>query len=477
MTVQGRRPGDQRVRVQRTQPQEFTVRAPRRIRKPPSPAPSLLAAFAVLITIGTVLLMLPFASQSGEPTAFVDALFTATSAACVTGLVVLDTGTYWSPFGQVVIMLLIQAGGFGIMAGSTLLLSLVVGRRTTLRNRVIIQESLGGLQLGNVTWIVKRIAIFTFVAEGVGAVVLSLAFIIGGEAGGVGNPLGLWWGVFHSVSAFNNAGFDLTGGFQSLVPFRDDWVVLLMHGLLLVLGGLGFAIVGDALTKRRWIRFALETKVVLSTTAVLLVVGAVIIGATEWGNPATLGQLPTEQRALNALFESATLRTAGFTALDTGALLDQTLFVVMALMFIGGASGSTAGGIKVTTFSVLLIAIVSSVRGQPSAEAFGRRIQHQIVYRALSVVLLSIGVVFVVAFLLTVMNPAPFVETLFEAVSAAGTVGASTGITTELDDPSRLLLTATMFAGRLGPLTLVLALAARARPVAYRPAVESIRIG
>ncbi len=477
MTIQGRRPGDQRVRVQRTQPQEFTVRAPKRLRKPPSPAPSLLIAFAVLIAIGTVLLMLPFATQSGQATSFVDALFTATSAACVTGLVVLDTGTHWSAFGQVVIMLLIQAGGFGIMAGSTLLLALVVGRRTTLRNRVIVQESLGGFQLGNVTWLVKRIAIFTLVAEGIGAIVLATSFMVGGEAGGVGHPLGLWWGLFHSVSAFNNAGFDLTGGFQSLIPFRDDWVVLLTHGLLLILGGLGFAIVGDALAKRRWIRFALETKVVLLSTAVLLVVGAVLIGATEWANPETLGALPPEQRALNALFESATLRTAGFTALDTGALLDQTLFVVMALMFIGGASGSTAGGIKVTTFSVLLIAIWSSVRGQPSAVAFGRRIQHQVVYRALSVVLLGIAVVFVVGFLLTVLNSARFVETLFEAVSAAGTVGASTGITTDLDTPSRLLVTLTMYAGRLGPITLVLALAARARPVASRPAVESMRIG
>ena len=477
MTIQGSRPGDQRVRVQRTQPEEFTVRPPKRIGKPPSPAPTLLSAFAILIAIGTALLMLPFATQSGDPTPFVDALFTATSAACVTGLVVLDTGTHWSAFGQVVIMLLIQAGGFGIMAGSTLFLSMVIGRRTTLRNRVIVQESLGGLQLGNVTWIVKRIAIFTLVVEGVGAVILAASFSLGGEAGGVGNPLGLWWGLFHSISAFNNAGFDLTGGFQSLTPFRDDWVVLMTHGMLLILGGLGFAIVGDAIGKRRWVRFALETKVVLLTTAVLLVAGAVLIAATEWANPATLGQLPQEQRALNALFESATLRTAGFTALDTGGLLDQTLFVVMALMFIGGASGSTAGGIKVTTFSVLLIAIVSSVRGQPSAMAFGRRIQHQVVYRALSVVLLGIGLVFVVAFLLTVMNPARFVETLFEAVSAAGTVGASTGITTELDTPSRLLLAVTMYAGRLGPLTLVLALAARARPVTSRPAVESIRIG
>ena len=477
MTLEGRRPGDRRIRVQRTQPEEFTIKAPRRLRRSPSPAPTLLFAFAVLIVVGTALLMLPIASADGTATPFIDALFTATSAACVTGLVVLDTGTYWSPFGQVVILLLIQAGGFGIMAGSTLFLALVVGRRTTLRDRVIVQESLGGLQLGSVTWIIKRIAIFTIVIELAGAIVLSIAFMAGPEAGPPWTPLGIWWGVFHSVSAFNNAGFDLTGGFQSLIPFRDDWVVLLTHGLLLVLGGLGFAIVGDAIRKRRFGRWALETKLVLLTTAALLVTGTVLIGLTEWTNPATLGQLPPEQRALNALFESATLRTAGFTALDTGALFDQTLFVVMALMFIGGASGSTAGGIKVNTFSVLMIAIISSIRGQPSAMAFGRRIQHQVVYRALSVALLGLAVVVSVGFALTVLNEARFVDTLFEAVSAAGTVGASTGITDKLGDPSKLLIALTMYAGRLGPLTLVLALAARARPVPYRPAVESVRIG
>jgi trk system potassium uptake protein len=269
----------------------------------------------------------------------------------------------------------------------------------------------------------------------------------------------------------------MTGGFQSLIPFRDDWVVLLTHGILLVLGGLGFAIVGDAVFKRRWSRLALETKLVLATTVVLLVGGAILIGFMEWDNPATLGALPAEQRFLNAFFESATLRTAGFTALETGAFLDETLFVVMALMFIGGASGSTAGGIKVNTFSVLLIAIVSTVKGEPSAAAFGRRIQHAIVYRALAVALLSIAFVFLTGVGLAFTTDATFIETLFEAVSAFGTVGASTGITPDLSDPARLMTTVAMFIGRLGPLTLVLALAARAHPVAYRPAVESVRIG
>jgi trk system potassium uptake protein TrkH len=420
--------------------------------------------------------MLPFATQSGEATRFIDALFTATSAACVTGLVVVDTATHWSPFGQVVILVLIQLGGFGIMTGSTLLLFLFL-RRTRLRDRLLVQESLGGLQLGTVTSLVRRIAIFTLACELVGAVILSIAFMAGPEAGPRWHPLGIWWGVFHSISAFNNAGFDLTGGFSSLIPFRDDWVVLLTIGTLLTLGGLGFAIVGDAIGRRRWHRMALETKLVLAATGALLMAGTVLIGLTEWANPATLGALPTEQRLLNAFFESATLRTAGFTALDTGAFVEASLFVVMALMFIGGASGSTAGGIKVNTFAVLLIAIASTVRGEPSATAFGRRIPHAVVYRALAVALLAIAFVFAVGLGLTLTTDASFVQTLFEAVSAFGTVGATTGITPELTDPARLITAFAMFAGRLGPLTLVLALAARAHPVSYRPAVESVRIG
>jgi trk system potassium uptake protein TrkH len=476
MTHEGRRPGDRRVRVERTRPEEFTIKAPKPLRHAPPPAVSLLLLFAILITVGTLLLMLPIASASGEATRFIDAFFTATSAACVTGLVVLDTANHWSPFGQVVILVLIQLGGFGIMAGSTLLLFLFL-RRTTLRDRVLVQESLGGLHLGKVTTLVMRIAIFTAVCEVVGAVILSIAFMAGPEAGPKWHPMGIWWGVFHSISAFNNAGFDLTGGFQSLIPFRDDWVVLLTHGMLLVLGGLGFAIVGDAIGRRRWSRMALETKIVIASTVVLLIGGTVLIGLIEWTNPATLGALPAEQRVLNAFFESATLRTAGFTALDTGALVESTLFVVMALMFIGGASGSTAGGIKVNTLAVLVIAIISTVKGEPSATAFGRRIKHAIVYRALAVLILALGFVFLVGLGLTLPTEATFVQTLFEAISAFGTVGASTGITPDLSDPARLITSFAMFVGRLGPLTLVLALAARAHAVSYRPAVESVRIG
>jgi trk system potassium uptake protein TrkH len=472
--MQGSRPGDRRVRVELVKPREYVVAPPKRMRRPPPPAIVLIVGFAVLIAMGTVVLMLPVSSATGEWTGPVDALFTATSAVCVTGLVVLDTGTYWSGFGQVAIMVLIQVGGFGFMTGSTLLFFMLLGRRTGLRDRMLVQASTGVPDLGSVTTLVRRIAIFTVVAELAGAIVLAVGF----AADGIALGESLWWGVFHSISAFNNAGFDLMGQFRSLTGYADDPWILGPIAVLIVVGGLGFAIVGDAFGKGRWNRFALETKIVLLTSGALIVVGALAIGVFEWSNPSTLGALPEAQRPLNALFESITLRTAGFNAIDTSSLVDASLFVVMGLMFIGGASGSTAGGIKVNTFSILLVAIISTARGAPSAQAFGRRIPHILIYRAVSVALLSIAIVFAVALLLELTAPAQsFVQVTFEAVSAFGTVGASTGITPELPDPARLVLIAAMFMGRLGPLTLVLALTARARPVLSRPAVETMRIG
>lgn len=475
MTIKGSRPGDRRVRVEVVTPREYTIAPPRQVKRPRSPSMILIIGFAIVIAIGTVILMLPVSSADGTWTRPLDALFTATSAVCVTGLVVLDTGTYWSPFGHVVILALIQVGGFGFMTGSTLLLFLLIGRRTGLRDRIRVQASTGVPELGSVTTLVKRIAAFTIIAEVLGALVIAAAFF--GEGLDLGQAA--WWGVFHSVSAFNNAGFDLTGGFRSLSDYAGDPWILGAIGVLIILGGLGFAIVGDVLAKRRWSRLALETKLVVATSVALIVGGAVAIGAFEWSNPATLGALPEAQRPLNAIFESVTLRTAGFSVLDTSALDEASLFVVMALMFIGGASGSTAGGIKVNTFSILLVVIVSTARGLPSAEAFGRRIQHILIYRALSVALLSIAIVFTIGLLLQVLTPPEmtFVQVMFEAISAVGTVGASTGITPDLPDPARLVTIVAMFMGRLGPLTLVLALTARARPVLARPAVESMRIG
>jgi trk system potassium uptake protein TrkH len=473
MTLRGRRPGDRRVRIERVTPKDYRVAPRRRVRRPLSPPAVLVGGFGVLVAIGTILLLLPISTEPGVTTDFFVALFTATSAVCVNGLVVVDTASHWSPFGEAVIIILVQVGGFGFMTGSTLLLFLLVRRRTGLRDRILVQASTGGIELGSVVALVRRVAAFTAVAEGVGAAVLFAAFL--GHGFGPGEAA--WWGVFHSIAAFNNAGFDLSGDFSSLAAFASSPVVLLAVGVLIVLGSLGFAIIGDAVGKRRWTRMALETKVVLLTSLVLLVGGAVAIGVLEWSNPATLGGIPVEHRPLNALFESATLRSGGYSVIHHGLLSEAALFVCMALMFIGGASGSTAGGIKVNTFSVLLVAIVSTVRGRPSAEAFGRRVPHDVIYRALSIALLSIAFVFVTAIGIQILAGTPFVNTTFEAISAFATVGLTTGITPELPDSARLLVTFAMFIGRLGPLTLVLALAARQRPTSHRPAVESMRIG
>ncbi|MBX3029729.1 MAG: Trk family potassium uptake protein [Chloroflexi bacterium] len=475
MRVQGQRPGDHRVRVARPRAETVWLPPVRRRRAAPPPALVLTLSFLVLIATGTILLILPISSVDGTWTPPLSALFTATSAACVTGLVVLDTASQWSGFGQLVILALIQLGGFGIMAGSTLLLLLISGRQPGLRGRVLAQETTGSAQLGGVVAVIRRMAWFVAAVELGGAVVLTVAFA---WRGAVDDPVSAgWWGLFHAVSAFNNAGFDLVGGFQSLAPFHDDWLVLGTIGVLIVVGGLGFAIVADAGTHRRWSRWALETKIVLGTTLALLLGGTLVIGALEWSNPDTLGRYDPLVRPLNAAFESVTLRTAGFSVLPTGSLLDPTLFVVMALMFIGGASGSTAGGIKVNTFGLLLLVILSTIRGRTMPVAFGRRISSELVYRAIAIALLGVAFAFGAGFLVSLTTSAPFVEALFEAISAIGTVGASTGITPTLEAPAQLVVIVAMFAGRLGPLTLVLALAARARPLPYRPAAESIRIG
>jgi trk system potassium uptake protein TrkH len=442
-------------------------------RRPATPAAVLVSGFAVLVLIGTVLLFLPIAREPGVPADLLVALFTATSAVCVTGMVVVDTATHWSPFGELVILGLVQVGGFGFMTGSTLLLLLFVGGRIGLRDRLLAQASTGGLELGGVLPIVRRIALFTVVVEAVGAALLFGAFLVGGRDA----AQAAWFGVFHSVTAFNNAGFDLFGDFRSLAEFATNPFILLTIGGLIVLGGLSVAIVADVLARRRWGRLVLESKLVLLTTLVLLLGGAAAFALLEWTNPETLGAIPVEHRPLNALFESVTLRSGGFAVVHQGALGEAALFVAMGLMFIGGASGSTAGGIRVNTFTVLLVSIASTIRGRDAAEAFGRRIPAEVVNRALAVALLSVAFVFVIAFSLEVLGGTPFVDTTFEAISAFGTVGLTTGITPGLPDSAQLLEAFAMFAGRLGPLTLALALAARQRPVPYRPAVESMRIG
>lgn len=466
-----RKPGDRVVRVARPVHETVRIRSPKVRGRGPKPAVVFLAGFAALIVLGTILLSLPAASRDGERTTLIDALFTATSAVCVTGLVVVDTATHWTPFGQVVILGLIQLGGFGFMTSSIALL-LLVGRRPRLRDRMLVGESMGAGALGGTLGLVRRVAVVTLVIELIGALVLFLSF-----SEHTSLDTASWWGVFHSVSAFNNAGFDVQGEFRSLTAYRRDWLVLVPITGLIVLGGISYTVLADIAGRRSWRRLSVDTKLTVSTYGGLLVLGAAALLAMEASNPSTLGPLSWTDKVLNASFHSVTARTAGFNSLPMPEMHEQSLFSTMALMFIGGASGSTAGGIKVQTFSLLFFAILASIRGSEYVVAFGREIPQGLVYRALSVALLAVAIVFGVALILTITEPFGFTDVFFEAVSAFGTVGLSTGITPELSIWGRLVLIATMFVGRLGPLTLVLALAARAARPSYRYAPDTCKIG
>lgn len=468
----GLRPGDLRYRLlRRPAPERIRLPPPVRVRRGLHPAVVFGYGFAALILVGTIALTLPLASASGQWTPPLTALFTATSAVCVTGLVVVDTGTYWSFLGQVIILALVQVGGLGFMTSSTVLL-LLTGRRATLRERVLLREALGGGELGATLVLARRIFVFTVVAEAIGALVLTLRFL-----SEVAAPQAIWWGLFHAVSGFNNAGFDIFGGFRSLTPYRHDPSILLTIALLIVLGGISYTAVEDLLVHRRFSRLALDTKLVLTMSAGLIVLGTLALLFTERANPATLGAMDPGTRVLNALFQAITPRTAGFNSVDIAMLTDAGLLVLIALMFVGGAAGSTAGGIKVQTFGLLLFAIVSAVRGLTEVQVFRRRVPEGQVLRALAVTLLSLALVFVVAFTLSLVEDLAFLRILFETFSAFGTVGLSTGITPELSVPGQIAIIATMFAGRLGPLTLAIALAAREWRAHYQWPEEGVRIG
>jgi trk system potassium uptake protein TrkH len=463
--------GDRRVRVTR-RPEAQTVAVPvlHRRGKPANAALIFTNTFGGLIAAGTLLLALPLSSAHGGWTTPLDALFTATSAVCLTGLVVVDTGTYWSGFGQVVILALFQIGGIGFMTSSTLLL-LLIGRQITIRERVLLREALGSGGLGSALTLARKVTLFTLAAECAGAVVLS------GYFAGHMEPLrALWWGVFHAVSGFNNAGFDLMGGFRSLTPYQRNPVVLLTIAALMILGALSYTVVEDVLRRRRFARLTLDTKLVLLTTCGLQVLGTVGLLFTERNNQVTLGGMDLGTRLLNAFFHTAT-RTGGFSAFDVGRMTEDGLMLLAALMFIGGATASTAGGIKVQTFSVLFFAIVSTVRGRRDVEAFRRRVPTAFVMRALSIALLAIAAIFLLFFALQLVENVAFVPLLFETISAFATVGLSMGITPDMGSAGRLFLIVGMFAGRLGPLTLALALAARERRSTYHWPEEAVKLG
>jgi potassium uptake TrkH family protein len=435
------------------------------------PAQTVTAGFAVAVAVGTGLLSLPAAS-AGEDTTLLQALFTATSAVCVTGLVVVDTATHWSLTGQVIILGLIQVGGFGIMTLASLL-GLLVSRRLGLRTRLTTAAETKSLGLGDIRTVVLGVAAVSLVVETVIAVVLTLRLMTAYDEP---PARAAWLGVFHSVSAFNNAGFALYS--DSLIRFVTDAWVCLPIALAVIVGGIGFPVLFELRrTWRRPSRFSLHTKLTLLGTAILLPLGTVFMLVAEWSNPRTLGALDVPGRLLAGFFQGVMPRTAGFNSLDTAAMNTGTWLGTDILMFIGGGSGGTAGGIKIATVAVLVTVVISEIRGEADPVAFGRRLPSSAQRQAVTVSLLGVVAIAVSATWFAMTTPFTLDQVLFELVSAFATVGLSTGITAQLPVPHQYALVALMFVGRLGPITFATAIALRQNRRLFRYPEERPVIG
>lgn len=422
------------------------------------PTQVLVMGFATVILIGAMLLNLPIATASGRSIGFLNALFTSTSAVCVTGLVVVDTGTYWSVFGKTVILILIQIGGLGFMTMATLF-AMILGKKISLKERLVMQEALNQNTLSGLVRFTQYILLATFVIEGVGALLLSFRFIPQ-----FGWSKGVAFSIFHSISAFNNAGFDITGGGVSLMSYVADPIVNGAIWMLIILGGLGFSVMVDLFNQRNFKRLSLHSKMVLLITGILIGGAFFVYLALEWRNPNTLGELSFGGKFLGAMFQAITPRTAGFNTIDTSQLTDASKLFTIVLMFIGGSPASTAGGIKTVTLGVIILTVISVIRGREDTEIFGKRISRNIVNRSLTIGVVGITIVFVITMILTVTERSlAFMDVLFEAVSAFGTVGLSLGITSQLSILGRLVIIITMFFGRVGPLTVAFALARQQR--------------
>ncbi len=436
------------------------------------PPKILVLGFGAIILIGASLLTLPISTVDGKGLTFINALFTATSATAVTGLVVVDTGTTFTVFGQLVILSMIQVGGLGFMTFATLF-AFLLGKRISLKERILLQESLNNLSMEGVVRLAKRILIFTAVIELTGAMLLSIRFSFV-------MPIGkaIYFGIFHSISLFNNAGFDIMGGFRSLTSYVQDPVVNLTVDALIVLGGIGFIVLNELFEYRQVRKLSLHTKVVLLTTAVLIIAGTIGIFVLEYTNPKTLKPLSFLGKILAASFQSITPRTAGANTLNIGDMTQSSLFLIIFLMFVGASPGSTGGGIKTTTFITLIGAVWSQIRGKEDVIFYRQRIVYETIYKALTVTISGLFIVMLTTMLLTITEPGKdFLMILFEATSAFGTVGLSMGLTPDLSPIGRLIITFAMFAGRVGPLTIAFAVTIRRNPDAFRYPKGKIMIG
>ncbi len=430
--------------------------------------------FILMILIGALLLDTPMASRSGQSIGFLSALFTATSASCVTGLVVADTATQWTLFGQIVVLILIQIGGLGFISIGVFF-SIILRRKIGLRERGLMMESANALQLGGIVKFARRIVAGTAVVEGVGALLLMIRFIPE-----FGILKGIWYGIFHSVSAFCNGGFDLMGAkygkYSSLVAYYDDPLVNIVIMSLIVIGGIGFVVWGDLL-KNRWHfkKYLLHTKIVLMMSTILIFGGALLFYWAERNG--VLKGMSVSGQILSSLFASVTARTAGFNTVDTAAMSGASKLLTAVLMFIGGSPGSTAGGIKTTTLFVLLMGVKKNVTGAYGIQAFGKRLEDDTLATASIIATLNMGITIIAIFIVMGMQPFAMQDVVFEAFSASGTVGITAGITRDLNTVSRILMIMLMYLGRVGSLSFALAfMESKKKPKVMLPK-ESISIG
>lgn len=436
-----------------------------------NPPVTVMLSFILVIFLGTILLMMPVSSAQGKVTAPVDALFIATSATCVTGLVVVDVGSYFSLFGQIVILLLIQVGGLGLMTISTAF-AIVLGQRLTLKLESTMYKVVGGSQSLNVLNLLKNTMFVTLIIEGLGAAFLYIRFSMDYA------PLrAFYYSIFHAVSAFCNAGISLLP--CNLSSYVGDYIINIGITGLIILGGLGFNVIIDLhhfiFRKSKVRKLALHSKIVLLVTALLLVGGAIIFFLVEYHG--IMKGLSIKEKLLASWFNSVSARTAGFNVIDIGSLSKASLLITMFLMFIGASPGSTGGGIKTTTFAVLVLSIIGMFKGTRDLSIFNRRIPNSNSREATSLVVLSATIIFIVLFFLLLLEPFSFENLMFEAVSAFGTAGLSTGITPMLSTLGKLLIILLMYVGRIGPLTLIYAFAVRQGTVNLSYAEEKIAIG
>ena len=418
------------------------------------PAQFMVIGFGLVILLGGLVLNLPIATKNGESVGFLNSLFTATSAVCVTGLVVVDTGTYWSEFGQFVIITLIQTGGLGFMTVATMF-SLLTGKKINLRERLLIQESLNQRDLSGLVKLTRYIIVMTFIIEGIGALLLSIVYIPA-----LGLLRGVWYSIFHSISAFCNAGFDLMGAisgeYTSLTSFVNNSLINFVICSLIILGGIGFPVLLDIINNKKYSKLNVHSKIVINTSGILIAIGVLFIFIAEFNNKGTLGSLNMKEKLLSSVFQSVTLRTAGFATVDMASLHQATKFFMSIIMFIGGSPAGTAGGVKTVTFVIGLLYVRALMRGDENIHVFKRTIDDQIVKRALTIMLISFAIALTGLFILSISEQADFIDLLFEVFSAFATVGLTAGITPTLTFVGKIVIIILMYIGRIGPITMVL---------------------